>query len=50
MDDQDNNFDMDDDNSAIDLQTLVNAEQLEIIIGCLEDVYNVLVNANELLV
>ena len=47
--DQDS-LEVDDENSAIDLQDLVNAEQLEIIIGCLEEVHNVLINANELLV
>ena len=49
MDDQDN-IEIDEENSAVDLQDLVNAEQLEIIIGCFEEVHNVLVNANELLV
>ncbi|XP_028392294.1 protein virilizer homolog isoform X2 [Dendronephthya gigantea] len=49
MEDMDN-VDMDDENSAMDLQDLLNAEQLEIIIGCLEEVHNALVNARELLV
>ena len=35
---------------AIDLETLINAEQLEIVIGCLEEVHYVLVNGSELLV
>jgi hypothetical protein len=49
VDDPDH-LEIDDENSVVDLQDLVNAEQLEIIIGCLEEVHNVLVNANELLV
>ena len=50
VEDADNNPEMDEEPSAIDLQDLVSAEQLEIIIGCLEEVHNVLVNANEMLV
>jgi hypothetical protein len=49
VEDQDN-VEMDDENSAIDLQDLVNAEHVEIIIGCLEEVHKVLINAYELLV
>ena len=48
--DPDSNLDLDEEPSAVDLQDLVSAEQLEIIIGCLEEVHNVLVNAHEMLV
>ena len=48
--DQENNLEVEDDNTAMDLQDLVNADKLEIIIGCLEEVHNVLLNAREMLV
>lgn len=43
-------MEMDDENNPIDLEALITAEQLEIVIGCLEEVHNVLLNAYELLV
>ncbi|XP_046843744.1 protein virilizer homolog [Xenia sp. Carnegie-2017] len=49
-DDNEGNVDVDEENGVIDLQDFVNAEQEEIIIGCLEEVFNVLVNAKDLLI